>query len=323
VDPLGPDHHPHLAAGGGVAAGRLELELAQPQPAAAVAAAGHGGRHQVGHPQEAGHIGAGRLLVQLGRRAHLLDPPAGHHGQPVRHGERLLLVVGHVHEGDPDRLLERLQLDLEGLAQLGVQRPQRLVQQQHRGVEDQRPGQGDPLLLAAGQLGRAAPLQPLELDQGQRLADPAPGLGPGHVLEAEPEGDVVVDAQEREQGVALEHGVDLALVRRGPGHVDPVEQDAAVGGLLEPGDQPQGGRLAAARGAEQGEELPAGHLQVDAVHGGDVLEALDQPDQPDFASAHGGDPLQRRFAAEIVNRPARCSTSQAVACSAGIGLARW
>jgi len=38
---------------------------------------------------------------------------------------------------------------------------------------------------------------------------------------------------------------------------------------------------------EQGEELAAGHVQVDAVHGGDVLEPLDQPDQPDLASAHG------------------------------------
>jgi len=201
--------------------------------------------------------------------------------------------VGHVHEGDPDRLLEGLELDLEGLAQLGVQGPEGLVQQQHRGVEDQRPGQRDPLLLAAGQLGRAAPLQPLELDQGQRLGDPAAGLGPGQVLEAEAEGDVVGHVQEREQGVALEDGVDLAPVGRGADHVDPVEQDAPVGRLLEPGDQPQGGRLAAARGAEQGEELAPGHLQVDGVNGGDVLEPFDQPDQPDLASAHAATPFSQ------------------------------
>jgi hypothetical protein len=62
---------------------------------------------------------------------------------------------------------------------------------------------------------------------------------------------------------------------------------------LEPGDQPQGGRLAAARGAEEGEELAAGHLQVDAVDGGDVLEPLDQPDQPDLASAHAATPFSQ------------------------------
>jgi hypothetical protein len=80
-------------------------------------------------------------------------------------------------------------------------------------------------------------------------------------------------------------------VGRGPGHVDPVEQDAPVGRPLEPGDQPQGGRLAATRRAEQGEELAPWHLQVDAVDGGDVLEPLDQPDQPDLASAHAAAPF--------------------------------
>jgi hypothetical protein len=74
--------------------------------------------------------------------------------------------VGHVHEGDPDRFLEGLELDLERLAELGVKGAERLVQQQHRRVEDQRPGQRDPLLLAARQLGRPAPLQAPELDKG-------------------------------------------------------------------------------------------------------------------------------------------------------------
>jgi hypothetical protein len=42
----------------------VQVELAQAQPAAAVGgAAGGGGRHQVGDPQEAGDVGAGRLLA--------------------------------------------------------------------------------------------------------------------------------------------------------------------------------------------------------------------------------------------------------------------
>jgi hypothetical protein len=285
--PLGADHHPHLAAGAGVARGRAQVELAQAQPAAAVGGgAGGRGRHQVRHAQEAGHVGVGRFLVHLGRGADLLDAAAGHDRQPVRQGQGLLLVVGDVQEGDPDGLLERLQLHLERLAQLGVQRAERLVQQQHRRLQHQRPGQRHPLLLAAGELRRPAALEPLQPDQLQRRGDPAPGLGARHVLEAQAEGDVVVHVHEREQRVALEDGVDLALVGRGAGHVDPVEEDAAGARLLEPGDQPQGGRLAAAGGSQQGEQLAAVHLQVDAVDGGDVLEPLDQPDEPDLASAH-------------------------------------
>ena len=85
---------------------------------------------------------------------HLLDPAPVHDGDPVAHGQRLLLVVGHVDERDPDLLLERLQLDLERLSQLRVERAQRLVQQQHRRVQDERPGERDPLLLAARELRR-------------------------------------------------------------------------------------------------------------------------------------------------------------------------
>ena len=50
----------------------------------------------------------------------------------VRHRQRLLLVVRHVDERDADVLLDALELDLELLAQLEVERAQRLVEQQHR-----------------------------------------------------------------------------------------------------------------------------------------------------------------------------------------------
>ena len=47
-------------------------------------------------------------------------------------------------------------LDAHLLAQLGVEVGERLVQQQHLGLADERPGQCEALLLAAGQLGRRA-----------------------------------------------------------------------------------------------------------------------------------------------------------------------
>jgi len=67
---------------------------------------------------------------------------------------------------------------------------------------------------------------------------------------------------------------------------DLIEQDLARGRLFEPGDQPQGGGLAAAGRAEQGEELAAGHGQVDVVDR-DLAELLGQPAQLDASSGHG------------------------------------
>ena len=65
----------------------------------------------------------------------------------------------------PDLGLDPLELDLHLPAQLEVERAERLVEQQHLGPVDERPGQGDPLLLAAGELRRlacapAAPARP-------------------------------------------------------------------------------------------------------------------------------------------------------------------
>ena len=91
-------------------------------------------------------------LVDLDRDRDLLDDAAVHDRDPVGHRQRLLLVVGDVDEGDADLLLDPLQLELQALAELQVERPERLVEQQHLREVDDRAGERDALLLAAGEL---------------------------------------------------------------------------------------------------------------------------------------------------------------------------
>ena len=68
----------------------------------------------------------------------------------------------------------RLISELKRLAQALVERAERLVHQQHRRAEDERPRERDPLLLTAGELRRAArPPRSPQLHQLQRLARPA------------------------------------------------------------------------------------------------------------------------------------------------------
>jgi hypothetical protein len=88
-------------------------------------------------------------VVDLARAADLLDPAAVHDGDPVGHRERFLLVVRDVDEGRPDVALNRLQLQLHLLAELHVERAERLVEEQRGRRVDERPSQGDALLLAA------------------------------------------------------------------------------------------------------------------------------------------------------------------------------
>ena len=139
-----------------------------------------------------------------------------------------------------------LQLDLEALAQLQVERAERLVEQQHRGLVDQRARQRDALLLAARELARLALRLGGEPDALELLAHPAAHLVLGDALAAQPEGDVVLDAQVREERVALEDRVGRPLERRHALDVDAVDQDPALGRLLEAGDHPQRRGLAAA-----------------------------------------------------------------------------
>ena len=74
--------------------------------------------------------------------------------------------------------LQVLELELHLLPQLEVERAERLVEQQHPGPVDQRPGQRHALLLpAASWRGDRAP-ELLQLHHRERLASPAPPARP-------------------------------------------------------------------------------------------------------------------------------------------------
>ncbi len=166
-------------------------------------------------------------LVELARRRHLLDAPAVHHRDAVGHGERLFLVVRHVDRRDADLALQPLQLDLHVVAQLLVERAERLVEQEHGRPGDERARERDPLLLAAGKLARIALAVAGELHERERLGDAPPDLRPLHALHAEAERHVLRDGAVREQRVVLEHHADAAQVRRHARDVGSVDRDHA------------------------------------------------------------------------------------------------
>ena len=87
--------------------------------------------------------------VELGGLGELLKPPGPHDADPVGHGQRLLLVVGDEEGGRAQAGLEDADLLPELEPDLGVEGGERLVEQQHPRLDRQRPGEGDPLLLAA------------------------------------------------------------------------------------------------------------------------------------------------------------------------------
>ena len=174
--------------------------------------------------------------------------------------------MGHHDEGDADLLLQLGQLEAHGLAQFGVERRERLVEQQNLRLFHQSAGKRHALALAARQLIRHARGKVAELHEVKRLLHAPVPLGLGHAVDLETIGDVVGDRHMRKDGIRLEHHVHGAPVGRDLRHVLPVDHDVAFRRHFEAGKHAQQRRLAAARGPEQGEELSRHDVEADIVH---------------------------------------------------------
>ena len=129
--------------------------------------------------------------------------------------DRLLDVVGDEQDGHPRAVVHLQQRLVHGGARDRVHPPERLVEQQHRGLDDERPQDLDPALDTAGELARVAVGDVDEADLTELLAGhperrPAaePALDDGSV------GDVLHDRAPREQRGVLEHDHPVRAGRR-------------------------------------------------------------------------------------------------------------
>ncbi len=86
-------------------------------------------------------------------------PVPAHDADPIRDGQRHLLIVGDVQDRDAGPPLEVLDLEPHLLAEIRVQVGERLVQQHDLGARDERARQRDALLLPAGELRGVAVLE--------------------------------------------------------------------------------------------------------------------------------------------------------------------
>ena len=108
------------------------------------------------------------MQVDLGGRADLLQDALVHHRDPVGERHRLDLVVGDVDGGGAVLEVQALQLGAHVLAQLGVERADRLVHQHRLRAAHQRAADRDALHVAAGQLRRALAEEMLDLQRALR-----------------------------------------------------------------------------------------------------------------------------------------------------------
>ena len=136
------------------------------------------------------------------------------------------------------------------------------------------PGHGQHLLLTAGQGARRLPgalLQP-----GKQIVHPVQVVFQVVLPQIGPDLQILHHRQVGKHPASLgDQGDPLGddAVGGQTGDVLPLEMDAAVGGLYQPGDGAQGGGLACSVGADQGDDLPLGHFKGDALYGLDTAIA--------------------------------------------------
>ncbi|KAG0935976.1 hypothetical protein G6F31_015829 [Rhizopus arrhizus] len=217
---------------------------------------------------------AGRPFIRLDGVRHLFHAALVHHHDAVRQRQRFGLVVRHQNGGGADRALDAAQFQLHFLAQLGIQIGQRFVQQQHAGPDDQRARQRHALLLPTGHARRMAVRQMRQAHQLQRVSHARLAFIFLHPLHLQADRHGLGGGHEREQRVVLEHQAQAALVRRHAADVAAIQHDAAAGGFDKTRDHLQGGRLAAARRPQQGNELAPVHRQAQRFDGGRVAVAF-------------------------------------------------
>ena len=183
-------------------------------------------------------------------------------------------------------------------AQAGVKAGEGFVHQDEFRFRGQGAGQGDALLLAAGELVGVAvivsrqPYQVKGVGHGcLALRAFAPGAfapgdsGAGGFGQAE--GDIFRYRQVGEQGAVLEYHTHAALFGALVDAVAidgaPADADAAGVGGVKAGDETQGGGFAATAGAEEAQDFAAPQFQADAGYGGHSAEGFGQAGQVEGA----------------------------------------
>ena len=214
---------------------------------------------------EVGNKGVFRLVINIHGCADLLDAALRHYDNSVRHGKSFFLVMGNKNEGDTGSLLNLLQFLLHVLSQLKVESCQRLVQKQNLGLVDKGAGNGHTLLLAAGKAVDTALFKAAECNHGEHLSNLLMDFGFGALLLTQGEGHIFKNVQVREQGIALENGVYIALIGRNIVDILTHKDNIALVSSFKAADKAQSGGLAAAGGAQQSNKFIIVNVQTDIV----------------------------------------------------------
>ena len=223
----------------------------------------HDSRQDIALTDEICHKPVDRFIINIFRRSHLLNLSVIHDHDLIRHGQRLFLVMSDKDKGNTHLLLDPLQFILHFLAQLQIQRRQRLVQQQHLRLVHQRSCNGDALLLSAGQQSRILILISFQADQFQHLHDLLVDDILGHLLDLQAKRDILIHTEMREQRIFLKYSIQFSLIRRFIADLLAIKDHFPLIRIQETSQDTQKSSLPAPAGAEKRHKFILINIQID------------------------------------------------------------
>jgi len=140
------------------------------------------------------------------------------------------------------------------------------VKQEHVRLFDQRPAQGDTLLLSTRELCRFALQEALDLHQRGNLFHLPGDDSTGLPLHTQGESEILEDGEMGIERVALKDHANIALTRRHIIHDSPIEAQHSTRRPVDTSQHQQGSGFAAATGSEQGQKLTLGNGAAEILH---------------------------------------------------------
>ena len=180
----------------------------------------------------------------------------------------------------------------------GIDAVGRLVEKQHARRVDERAGEAELLLHAAGEVAGEALPERGEIAEAEQPVDLLGAAADGHAVDVGVESDVLHHREVRIKAEALAHVADVLLEALGVAHDIEARHlgGAAAGSEQDAGEHAHGGRLAGAVGADEAEDLAVGDVEVEPCDGDEVVEGAAQAVGTD--GGHGSEAREaRRFRA--------------------------
>ncbi|ELY39605.1 phenol hydroxylase [Natronorubrum tibetense GA33] len=238
---------------------------------------------------EAADESVDRVLVDVRRRTGLLEDTVVEDDHPIAHRHRLLLIVRDVDGGDPEFVLNALDLRAHLRPEARVEVGKRLVEEEEIRLANDRPPERDALFLPARKLVGFVLEQVSDPHHFGCLDDAAfafalieIGTHPKSELHVLEDGFVGVER------VVLEYHRDIPVFRVDVRDVLVADRDRSSGGLLEAGQHSERRRLSATGRTDDGNELAVFDIEIQIVDGDDRAAVVCLAERVDANTCHTG-----------------------------------